>query len=110
MKIRSSKNRIIVYDLVNDSVSMQGNVCNGMFSLIWGADSLHFSNTRVAHCTSLVKYLTTERGYSDYGIHVNYKLLWLEKNNSNAESEIVVLHSKDEVADNEIYPRKLVTS
>jgi hypothetical protein len=52
-----------------------------------------FSNTSGSHCTSLGKYLIGSRSWSNWGIHVHYKLHGLESTNSNAFKRTVVFHS-----------------
>ena len=64
-----------------------------------------FSNTPDSHLSSLGKYRIGKRGYSNWGIHVNYRLHGLESTNSNAFSRDIVLHSWESVADLETYPK-----
>ncbi len=64
-----------------------------------------FSNKANSHCSSLGKYKIEKRGYSNWGIHVNYQLNGLDKTNSNAKNRQVVLHSWEDVPDEEVYPR-----
>ena len=64
-----------------------------------------FSNVPDSHCSSLGKYLVAERGWSGWGIHVNYKLDGLETTNSNARKRVIVLHSWDAISDEEVFPR-----
>ncbi len=64
-----------------------------------------FSNTDNSHCTSLGKYKIGARGYSQWGIRVNYLLHGLESTNSNALSREIVLHSWEDIPDETLYPR-----
>lgn len=64
------------------------------------------SNVDGSHCSSNGKYIIGERGYSNWGINVNYKMHGLEKTNSNTFRRQIVLHSWEKVADKEIYPKR----
>jgi len=55
--------------------------------------------------SSLGKYRIGKRGYSNWGINVNYKLHGLEASNSNAYKRIIVLHSWKDIPNDEVYPR-----
>lgn len=66
-----------------------------------------FSNEKGSYCTSLGKYKTEGRAYSNWGIHIHYKMKGLEKSNNNAFARWVVLHSYDPVPETEIYPNHL---
>jgi hypothetical protein len=57
-----------------------------------------------SHCSSLGKYQVSGRAVSAWGIHIKYYLKGLENTNSNAYIRDVVLHSWEQVPDNEIYP------
>lgn len=63
------------------------------------------SNTDGSHLSSIGKYIVASRGYSNWGINVNYKLLGQDKTNSNAEKRQIVLHSWEKVPDEETYPK-----
>lgn len=108
MSIHSGKNRLLVVDLQNDSIIQKGLCSHGCCESSWSSDetaeSAVFSNVHESHCSSLGKYKIGKRGYSSWGIHVNYKLHGLEKTNSNAFDRLIVLHSWDEVPDTELYP------
>lgn len=110
MSLPSGKNRFFVYDFNTDSIALQGNVCHGKKSIINGSNKLRYSNELFSNCTSLGKYKIGARGKSKYGLGFNYVLHGLDKTNNNAFNRIVVLHSKDDVANHEIYPITLVTS
>jgi hypothetical protein len=106
MSIHSGYNRMFLVDLQKKKVISSALCCHGMGG---GStcDNPVFSNTKNSNCTSLGKYKTGARSYSQYGINVHYKLHGLEKSNSNAFDRIVVLHSYSPVSSSEIYPRHL---
>lgn len=106
MSIHSGKNRFFVWDFSKNTLVNSGLCCHGM-----GGGSTEekpvFSNWEGSYCTSLGKYATGKRAYSQWGIHVHYKLKGLESSNSNAFKRIVVLHSFDPIEEHEIYPEHL---
>lgn len=106
MKIHSGKKRFFVWDLKGDSLIMASLCAHGV-----GNGSTEtipvFSNLSGSYCTSLGKYKTGIRSYSNYGINVHYKLHGLEKTNNNAFDRIIVLHSHAPVPNDEIYPYHL---
>lgn len=108
MSIHSGKKRLFLVDLQNDSIVLSGLCAHGCGNSEWGedgtADSPVFSNVPESHCSSLGKYKIGKRGYSSWGINVNYKLHGLESTNSNAYSRLIVLHSWDRVTEEEVYP------
>jgi hypothetical protein len=106
MSIHSGKKRFFVVDLQKNSILHSGLCCHGMGK---GSrcDSIVFSNEKGSNCTSLGKYKTGIRSYSNWGINIHYKMHGLEKTNSNAFQRIVVLHSYDPVPETEIYPDHL---
>jgi hypothetical protein len=108
MSIHSGKVRMYVWDMQQNKAIDSGLVSHGCGSKPWGrTDSKEtpaFSNTDGSHCTSLGKYKVGKRGYSQWGIHVNYLLHGLDASNSNALVRQVVLHSWDAVAEQSVYP------
>jgi hypothetical protein len=102
----SGKNRLFVVDLNSKKVLIKSLCCHGM-GLGSEPEKPVFSNVSGSYCSSLGKYKTGARAYSQWGIHVHYKLHGLEKTNSNAFARIVVLHSYDPVPEKEIYPSSL---
>jgi hypothetical protein len=106
LSIHSGKNRFYIYDFKTQSVKSSGLVCHGI-----GKNSTVekpvYSNEPGSYCTSLGKYKTGARGYIKWGTHVHYRLHGLEKTNSNALKRQVVLHSYEEVPENEVYPQHL---
>lgn len=106
MSIHSGKKRFFVFDLQKKKILHSCLVCHGI-----GKGSTCtvpvFSNDKGSNCTSLGKYKTGIRSYSNWGINVHYKMHGLEKTNSHALQRIVVLHSYDLVYEEEIYPEHL---
>ena len=106
--IHSGKKRLFLYDFKGDSVITQAMVSHGCGDKPWGMDNTKispvFSNVHESHCSSLGKYKIGKRGYSSWGINVNYKLHGLESSNSNAYDRIIVLHSWNAIPHNEVYP------
>jgi len=106
MSIHSGKKRFFIVDLQKAAILSSGLCCHGMGKESTGEKPV-FSNGNGSYCTSLGKYKTGTRAYSQFGIHVHYKLHGLETTNSNAFKRIVVLHSYDPVSEKEIYPEHL---
>lgn len=108
MSIHSGKQRAFLWDLKKDSILASGMCAHGCGSNPWGATSTKekpvFSNTPDSHCSSLGKFKIGKRGYSSWGINVNYKLHGLESTNSNALKREIVLHSWSDVTEKEVYP------
>lgn len=106
MSIHSGKKRFFIVDLKQQKILHASLVCHGMGK---GSTMEYpvFSNEKGSNCTSLGKYKTEGRAYSNWGIHVHYKMKGLEKTNNNAFDRIVVLHSYDPVPEREIYPEHL---
>ena len=106
MKIHSGKYRMFVYDFKKQEVERKALLAHGAGKddkKSTGAEPL-FSNEEGSWLTSLGKYKTGARAYSQYGINVHYKLHGLEASNSNAFKRIIVLHSFTPVSSFEIYP------
>ncbi|WP_281613096.1 murein L,D-transpeptidase catalytic domain-containing protein [Flammeovirga sp. SubArs3] len=108
MGIHSGRNRFFVYDLEKKTVLKEALVSHGCGDFMWSSDETRakptFSNVFESHLSSLGKYKIGKRGYSNWGIHVNYKMHGLESSNSNAYKRIIVLHSWEAVKDEEIFP------
>ena len=112
MQIHSGKKRFFLWDFKGDSILKSGMCSHGTCDNLADYDPYkapQFSNTPESHCSSLGKYKLGNRGYSTFGIHVNYKLHGLEKTNSNAYKRHIVFHSW-EIDDNEIYPNEIAES
>ncbi|KQM72747.1 hypothetical protein ASE74_21945 [Pedobacter sp. Leaf216] len=106
MSIHSGKNRIFVYDFKQKAITVEGLCAHGVGGGSTPAKPV-FSNKEGSYCTSLGKYKVKGRSYSNWGIHVHYKMFGLEQSNSNAFKRIVVLHSYTPVPNQEIYPQTL---
>lgn len=113
MEIPSGKFRFFVWDYKTSTILDKG-LCShgscGNITLPKGEELPYFTNQPNSYCSSLGKYKIGKRGWSNYGIHVNYKLHGLEESNSKAFDRIIVLHSFNELEDEEIYPKKAMTS
>lgn len=108
MKIHSGKKRFFLWDLKGDSIVKSGmcshGSCGGGYDEDETKSDSKFSNVPESHCSSLGKYKLGKRGYSTFGIHINYKLHGLEKSNSNAYNRYIVFHSWNVIDDDETYP------
>lgn len=108
MSVHSGNNRFMVWDFSKDTVLLAGLVSHGCGQEPWGKDNTKetpvFSNADNSHCSSLGKYKIGARGYSQWGIKVNYLLHGLEKTNNNALGRAIVLHSWEDIPDEELYP------
>jgi hypothetical protein len=93
MRVKSSKNRFIIYDLKNDKIVDQGLVAHGIGSETGKTEELKFSNTNNSFCTSLGKYYIGKNYVGKFG--KAYKLFGLESTNSNAFARNIVLHKYD---------------
>lgn len=114
MQIHSGKKRLFLWDFKGDSILMAGVCSHGACNSGWSQDQTksnpQFSNVPDSHCSSLGKYKLGKRGYSSFGIHVNYKLYGLEATNSNAYKRIIVFHSWGIIDDEETYPYGIAES
>lgn len=108
MSIHSGKKRAFLWDFKNDTIELSGMCAHGSGESTWsGTDTKEnpvFSNTPDSHCSSLGKYKIGKRGYSQWGIHINYLLHGQDSTNSNALKREIVLHSWDDVSDEEVFP------
>ena len=108
MRIHSGKNRLFMINPGTNEVLAKGLCSHGCCDSAWADDQSRsnpvFSNESGSHCTSLGKYKVGKRGWSNWGINVNYKLHGLEESNSNAYERQIVLHSWSDIPDYELYP------
>ncbi|MGZ4033582.1 MAG: murein L,D-transpeptidase catalytic domain-containing protein [Bacteroidia bacterium] len=108
LSIHSGKKRAFLWDLKNDSITAAALCAHGCGANPWSGtaskERATFSNVPDSHCSSLGKYKIGKRGYSDWGVKVNYLLLGLEATNNNALKREIVLHSWEDVSETEIYP------
>ncbi|HEY0029784.1 MAG TPA: murein L,D-transpeptidase catalytic domain family protein [Bacteroidia bacterium] len=109
LSLHSGKKRAFLFDLKNDSIISSGMCAHGCGANPWGETSTKekpvFSNTPDSHCSSLGKFKVGKRGYSAWGIKINYLLHGLENTNSNALKRQIVLHSWEDVSEKEVYPQ-----
>lgn len=106
LSIHSGKSRFYIYNFKSKSITDSSLVCHGVGKNSSATKPI-YSNEVGSNCTSLGKYKTGKRAYSNWGIHVHYKLHGLEKTNSNAFKRMVVLHSYEYVSEEELYPNHL---
>jgi hypothetical protein len=108
MRIHSGKNRLFIWDFKNNSIYKSGLCSHGCGDSSYGKDETKtapiFSNKPDSHLSSLGKYKIGKRGYSNWGININYKLHGLETTNKNAYERVIVLHSWKSVSNIPIYP------
>ena len=108
MSLHSGVKRFFVWDFKRDTLDRQFLVAHGCCNQPWSQDASRkkpaFSNQHGSHCSSLGKYRIGERSYSQWGIHIKYRMHGLEATNNNALARNVVLHSWEEVSDDEVYP------
>jgi hypothetical protein len=104
----SGLNRFFIVDLDSTNILDSALVSHGCGNMPWGEDyskeSVVFSNFSDSHCSSYGKYKIGKRGYSQWGINVNYKLHGLDSSNTRAYNRLIVLHSWDAVSDFETFP------
>ncbi|NBL64880.1 peptidase [Flavobacterium sp. NST-5] len=105
----SGTNRFFVYDFKQKKIILKNLVTHGscdVFEVNQNSEEVaKFSNKNDSHCSSLGKYKIGKRDYSSWGINVKYWLHGLENSNANAVKRVVVLHSWDAVANQEIFPK-----
>jgi len=108
MSIHSGKKRFFIWSFTKDTIIDAGLVSHGCGEATWSLDETKeapvFSNTHGSYCSSLGKYKIGKRGWSNWGIHVNYQLHGLEKTNSNALDRLILMHSWELIPDKELYP------
>lgn len=108
MQVHSGRDRIFLWDFKQNKIILSGLCSHGCGDEPWGLDETKnspiFSNMPDSHLSSLGKYKIGKRGWSNWGIHVNYKLYGLEESNNNAYKRVIVLHSWEAIEEKEIYP------
>lgn len=109
LKRHSGLKRFYVWDFKKDTLTHSFLVSHGCGNYPWASDfskaAAKVSNVDGSHLSSVGKYIVSTRGYSNWGINVNYKLLGQDRTNSNAVKRQIVLHSWEKVPDEEIYPK-----
>lgn len=108
LKRHSGLKRFYIWDFKKDSIADAFLVSHGCGEKPWAKDyskeMATVSNTEGSHASSVGKYIIGDRGYSNWGIHVNYQMHGQDKTNNNAFKRQIVLHSWEEVTDEEIFP------
>ena len=99
MKQPSGNYRFFVHSFKKDSVIESGLVAHGSGSVIYGSDSLTFSNTPDSYQSSLGNYRIGKTYVGNFG--KSYKLHGLDDSNSKAYQRYVVLHPYSAVPDEE---------
>lgn len=104
----SGLTRFYVWDFKLQKPIDSGMVSHGCGPNLWGHDDSKtnpvFSNVFESHCSSIGKYKIGVRGYSNWGIHVNYAMHGLDSTNSNSFGRQICMHSWEMVNDIESYP------
>jgi hypothetical protein len=104
----SGYHRFFIWDMQQQRAIDSGMVSHGCGENNWGedhsADNPSFSNTYDTHLSSLGKYKIGKRGYSQWGIHVNYLMHGLDSTNNHALGRSIVLHSWSMIPDTPVYP------
>lgn len=108
LKRHSGLKRFYIWDFKKDSIADAFLVSHGCGEKPWSKDyskeMAAVSNTEGSHASSVGKYIIGDRGYSNWGIHVNYLMHGQDETNNNAFKRQIVLHSWEEVTDEEIFP------
>ncbi|MFB3389894.1 murein L,D-transpeptidase catalytic domain-containing protein [Flavobacterium sp. LAR06] len=106
--LHSGLKRFFIYDFQQNKIIKSYIVSHGCGDNQWGRTSSKedapVSNEFDSHCSSIGKYVISDRGVSQWGIKVNYLLQGKEKTNSNALNRAIVLHSWEAVSNDEVYP------
>ncbi len=108
LSIHSGLNRLFLWNYSANRVEYECLVSHGCGGNKWASDESRdtpkFSNNGGTHCSSLGKYRVGARGYSQWGININYLLYGLESSNSNAIARTIVFHSWSMIPNGEIFP------
>ncbi len=104
--IHSGKNRFYIYDFKTNNITSTGLVCHGVGKNSTAQQAI-YSNESGSNCSSLGKYKIGKRAYSNWGIHVHYKMHGLESCNSNAFKRQIVLHAYEYIPEAETFPLHL---
>jgi L,D-transpeptidase catalytic domain len=109
LSLHSGTNRFFVYDFNKKKIINKNLVTHGSCDqfdeneLKW--EKAKFDVKENSHCSMVGKYKIGKRDYSSWGINIKYWLHGLDKSNKTAIDRVIVLHSWDAVANNEIYPK-----
>jgi len=108
MSVHSGLTRFYVWDFDLHKPVDSGLVSHGCGTSPWGLDQSKtnpvFSNVYESHCSSVGKYKIGDRGYSNWGIHINYAMHGLDSTNSNSFGRQICMHSWDMIGEMETYP------
>lgn len=108
MSMHSGVKRFHVFDLKSKKVIARYLVSHGCgengWSLTDSKNRPQFSNTPDSHLSSLGKYRIGKRGYSNWGVNINYRLHGLDSTNSNAYDRDIVFHSWHAISDEQVFP------
>lgn len=108
LNIHSGKKRFFIYDFNKKAIIKSYMVSHGCGDNKWNntfsKDNPKISNEFDSHCSSIGKYIIGKRGTSQWGIRVKYLLKGKDKTNSNALERAIVLHSWEEIPNDEVYP------
>ena len=109
LNIHSGKKRFFIYDFKKDTIIKSYMVSHGCGDNAWShtltKDNPKISNAFDSHCSSIGKYIIKDRGVSQWGIRVKYLLEGKDRTNSNAFERAIVLHSWEEIPNDEVYPK-----
>lgn len=112
LSLHSGIKRFFVWDFKKDTITQSFMVSHGCYKNAWGKDyskeKAIVSNENDSHCSSIGKYIIGERGVSQWGIKVKYNLYGQDSSNSNAFKRQIVLHSWDDVTNQETFPNGTV--
>ena len=108
MGLHSGYKRFHVWDFKKSELVKSYMVSHGCGKLPWSStfskEKPRFSNEEGSYLSSLGRYIIKERGVSEWGIKVKYLIHGIDKTNSNALKRAVVLHSWEQVPDDEVFP------
>ena len=89
-RIPSNKFRFFIYDLKNDKILEKAIVAHGSGSVVEGSNDLVFSNVENSYQSSLGKYQIGSSYVGAFG--KSYRLIGLDKTNSNASKRAIIIH------------------
>ena len=89
-RIPSNKFRFFIYDLKNDKILEKAIVAHGSGSVVKGSNDLVFSNVENSYQSSLCKYQIGSSYVGAFG--KSYRLIGLDKTNSNASKRAIIIH------------------
>lgn len=109
LSIHSGKKRFFLWNFKKKNIDKSFLVSHGCGSSPWNRDGSKMnpciSNVDGSHCSSVGKYILTERGNSSWGVKSKYLMKGLEPTNSNATKREIVFHSWEAISDEEVYPK-----